>query len=101
MDVEERDGEVTFSVRVIPRSQRDEVEGEHGGVVKIGLKAPPVDDRANESLRHYLAGRLNVPKAAVKISAGHTSRTKRVRIIGATRAGVLESLFGESASSNS
>lgn len=99
IEVEERHGEATFSVRVIPRSRCDTVEGAHGGAAKIRLKAPPVEGRANEALCRFLAGRLNVPKAAVKITAGQTSRTKRVKITGLTRAQVLEALFGEFASS--
>ena len=98
IEIEERSGEVTFTVRVTPRSHCDAVEGEHGGAVKIRLKAPPVDDRANESLCRFLAERLNVPAAAVRIVAGQTSRTKRIQIAGVTRASVLAALSGKSAS---
>lgn len=99
IEVEERDGEVAFSVRVTPRSPRDSVEAELGGSVKIRLKAPPVDNRANEALCRFLAGQLNVSAAAVRITAGHTGRTKRVKIAGVTKARVLEALSGESTGS--
>ena len=51
--------------------------------------APPVDDRANESLSRLLAARLKVSRSAVRIVAGEKSRTKRVAISGVTRHQVI------------
>jgi uncharacterized protein len=86
MEMTERDGGVTFAVRVVPRASRDAIEGEHGGVLKVRLTAPPVDDRANDALRRLLAERLNVPLSAVRIVTGEKSRTKRVSVAGVKRA---------------
>ena len=80
---------IIVSVRVAPRSNRNGIEGERQGMLKIRLTAPPVDDRANNSLRHLLAERLNVRVSAVRIVAGEKSRTKRVEILGVTRTQVL------------
>jgi hypothetical protein len=85
VDVKEREGGVTFAVRVTPRASRDAVGGEHDGALKVRLTAPPVDDRANDALRRLLANCLNVPIAAVRIVAGEKSRTKRVVVAGVTR----------------
>jgi uncharacterized protein len=71
-------------VHVIPRASRTEVVGMHGDAVKIRLAAPPVDGAANEELVRYLAERLGVPRAAVSITAGHTSRRKTALIQGLT-----------------
>lgn len=84
IEVTERDGEVAFAVRVVPRASRDAIEGEHGGALRVRLTAPPVEDRANEALCRLLAERLNVPIRAVRIVAGRKSRTKRVAIAGVT-----------------
>jgi len=86
IEISERDGAVTFAVRVVPRASRNTTEGEHGGALKVRLTAPPVDDKANDALRRLLAARLNVPLSAVTIVAGEKSRTKRVAVRGATRA---------------
>jgi uncharacterized protein len=85
IQIEEREGAMVFSVRVTPRASRDEIAGEHDGALKVRLKAPPVEDRANESLRRLLAERLNVPVSAVRIVAGERRRTKRVAIAGVTK----------------
>jgi uncharacterized protein (TIGR00251 family) len=86
VQVTEKDGAVSFAVRVQPRASRDEIVGEWLGALKIRLTAPPVDDRANEALRRLLAARLKVPLSAVRIAAGERSRTKRVEIQGVTAA---------------
>lgn len=82
----EKNGKVSFTVRVQPRASCDEFAGEYQTGLKVRLTAPPVDDRANEALRKFLASRLNVPVAAVRIATGERSRTKRVEISGVTSA---------------
>ena len=74
--------EALLNVRVLPRSSRDEIAGWSDGVLRVRLKAPPVEGRANEALRHLLAERLGVPPRDIVIVTGETSRTKRVRIVG-------------------
>jgi uncharacterized protein (TIGR00251 family) len=88
------EGKISFTVRVQPRAGRDEIAGEYQDGMKIRLTAPPVDDRANESLRKLLATRLKVPLSAVRIAAGERSRTKRVEIQGVTPA-MIRDLAGE------
>ena len=86
MQITEKDGVVSFPVRVQPRASRDEFAGLWQEALKVRLTAPPVDDRANQALRRLLAGRLNVPLAAVRIASGERSRTKRVEVRGVTAA---------------
>jgi uncharacterized protein len=89
IEVSERDGSFVFAVRVTPRASRDAIEGEYQGALKVRLTAPPVEDRANDSLRRLLAARLNVPVSAVRIVGGEKSRNKRVSVVGVTRAQVV------------
>ena|ERR1700675_2027155 len=80
---------VSFHVQVQPRASRDAIEGEHADALKIRLTALPVDDRANEALVRFLAERLNVPRAAVRIVVGEKSRRKRVVVARVKRERVL------------
>lgn len=75
---------VSFRVRVTPRASRDALDGEYQGVLKVRLTAPPVDDRANEALRRFLASRLHVSPSSVTVVSGAKSRTKLVSIAGVT-----------------
>ena len=93
MQIREKDGVVSFAVRVQPRASCDEIAGEWQDGLKIRLTAPPVDDRANEALRRFLAASLKVPLSAVRIAAGDRSRTKRVEVRGVT-AGAVRALAG-------
>ena len=85
LKVSEQKGAVTFTVRVQPRASRDEVSGVVEGALKIRLRAPAVENRANEALCEFLAVLLKRPKSAVRILSGDRSRTKRISIDGVTR----------------
>ena len=93
MQIVEKDGVVSFAVRVQPRASRDEIAGEWQEGLKIRITAPPVDDRANEALRRLLAASLKVPLSAVRIASGERSRSKRVEVRGVT-AGAVRALAG-------
>lgn len=84
IEVTARDGAVIFSVRIVPRTSRDSIDGEFQGALKAHVTAPPVDGRANDALRRILAERLNVPVSAVKILSGEKNRVKRVEVRGVT-----------------
>jgi len=89
LEVQEREGTVIFSVRVQPRASKDEIAGEIGGALKVRLRAPAVEDRANEALVEFLAQLLKTPRSAVRILSGERSRTKRIEIHGVTQQQIL------------
>jgi uncharacterized protein (TIGR00251 family) len=89
LELQTHEGAVIFSVRVQPRASQDEVAGVMGGALKVRLRAPALEDRANEGLCEYLAELLKTPKAAVRILSGHHSRSKRVEVRGVTQQQVL------------
>ena len=89
LEVQEREGTVTFLVRVQPRASKDEIAGELGGALKVRLRAPAVEDRANEALVVFLAELLKTPRSAVRILNGERSRMKRIEIRGVTRQQIL------------
>lgn len=68
-----------ITVRVIPRSRRNVIEWD-GGVLKVRLTAPPVDGAANEALLDLLAEKLGMPRRALSIIQGATSRQKVVEL---------------------
>ena len=78
----EKDGKLTFKVRVVPRSSRTEIVGEHDGALRVRLTAPPVEGAANLALVRLLARALDVSPGAVEIISGKSSRTKTVNIAG-------------------
>ena len=77
-------GGVELAVKLQPRASRSEITGALGNELKIKVTAPPVESAANEALVELLAEKLDVPRGAVKLLCGHTSRHKTVLIAGLT-----------------
>jgi uncharacterized protein len=84
IDYIEKDGNLTFRVRVVPRASRSEIVGEHEGALRVRLAAPPVDGAANEELIKALAKAFGVSRSAVKITVGLGSRLKNISVTGRT-----------------
>ena len=78
IDVRETTDGPTFRVRVAPRASRDRIGGAHAGALKVALTAPPVEGAANAALIALLAKALRVPKGAIEVVHGQTSRDKTV-----------------------
>lgn len=81
-----------LTVRLVPRTARDEVVGFEGEVLRVRVTAPPVDGRANEALTRLLARRLGLGRGAVRLVTGHASRQKVVEVEGLSPDEVRERL---------
>lgn len=68
---------VELALLIQPRASRTRVVGEHDGLLKIQLAAPPVDGEANAALLEFLGKQLGVPRRQVTLVAGDASRRKR------------------------
>ncbi|SDG77118.1 DUF167 domain-containing protein [Propionivibrio dicarboxylicus] len=71
---------VTLTLHIQPAARKTEVAGLHGDALKIRLAAPPVDGKANAALLEFIADRLDLPRAAVSLKSGQTSRRKVVEV---------------------
>lgn len=79
------DGRITLTLHIQPGAKKSEFAGLHGDALKIRLAAPPVDGKANEALLRFIADALSLPKSAVTLKSGQTSRRKVLEIQGATQ----------------
>jgi len=84
---------VVLRLHVQPGAKKTEIVGEHGEALKVRLAAPPVDGKANAELLAYLAERLGLPRTALTLKSGESSRQKRVAVI-LPGALILERLLG-------
>lgn len=80
MEITEKDGGITFTVRVVPRASRSEIVGEHDGVLKFRIASPPVDGAANTELIKVLSKTFGVSKSDIEIIGGQNSKNKRIKI---------------------
>ncbi len=82
-------------VRVIPRSSKNLIEWDEGGL-KVHVTAPPVDGAANTALIALLAECLTVHKRDIQIVHGTTGRNKIVEIAGISAEAIEKKIKGKS-----
>ena len=58
------------------------MSGIHGDAVKVRVAAPPEKGRANDACRELVAELAGVKVAAVELTGGGTSRSKRFTVTG-------------------
>ncbi len=79
-----------LSVRAQPGARKNAVLGEHAGVLKIAVTAPPQDGRANESITDLLREWLGLKRSQVELANGTTNRQKKFLIRGLDDAQLTE-----------
>lgn len=80
--IQDIDGGVVFTAKVIPGSSRTAVCGLLDGMVKVKIAAPPEKGKANQRLLEFLAKQLGVKKNAISIISGQTNPVKQIQVLG-------------------
>ena len=88
---------IVLNVRLTPRSARDAIEGiecraDGRTVLKVRVRAAPVEGEANEALRRLIAKALGIALRQIELAAGSAARLKRLRIAGDAQ--MLDALLG-------
>lgn len=73
---------MNLKIRAIPNSPRSFCAGLRADAIKIKVAARAVDGKANAELLRFLAESLDLPKSAIRIARGESSRDKIVEIDG-------------------
>lgn len=73
---------MTLTIQTTPNAPRSQIVGWQGDRLKIKVKAPAVEGKANAELVRFLADALGVRPNAIAIVRGETARLKVVRIDG-------------------
>jgi len=92
--IHEASNGVTFVIRVHPRAKKNAITGELGDALKVALRAPPIDGRANEACIEFFAKLFAVQRSAVSIASGETNRNKVIRVTGLSARMVRSKLSG-------
>lgn len=71
---------VRLAVLVTPNAKKSGCVGIYGDLLKIKLRAQPIDGKANDEVLRYIANILDVPRGAVVITHGLTNRRKIIEI---------------------
>ena len=76
------DLKVILSLYIQPKASRSRIVGLHDKALKLAVKAPPVDGRANTEVISLMAKLLKVPKSSIEIHSGKQGRRKKLLING-------------------
>ena len=82
---------ITIAIKLTPKAKREEISGlmpgENGTtLLKVSVTAPPEDGKANKALIALLSKEWGLPKSALSLLTGETSRQKVILIEGETAA---------------
>lgn len=71
-----------LQLKIKPNARKNEILYDHGGNLKVKVKAPPVDGKANRELIVFLSLVFGVPRSHIGILSGETSSHKKIEIFG-------------------
>jgi len=69
-----------LALRVQPRARENAFGEPLGDELRVRIKAPPVDGKANAALIDFLAEAFGVPRARLRLEHGEHGRSKVVAI---------------------
>jgi len=72
----------TLRFHIVPNAKQNKLMGEHEAAIKIRLRAPAVEGKANAALRSFLAEELKISERSIVLERGHKSREKIIHIEG-------------------
>jgi uncharacterized protein (TIGR00251 family) len=75
------DDELTIELTVRPGASRRGIIRADGDRLVVGVNSSPEKGKANDELIEYLADELRIPRSAMIIVRGTTSRRKTIRIV--------------------
>src|SRR2546423_15557072 len=84
----------TLRFHIVPNAKQNKVMGEHGTAIKIHLRAPALEGKANAALRSFLAERLKISEGKIVLESGRKSREKVIHIEGLDEPEVRRRLLG-------
>jgi uncharacterized protein (TIGR00251 family) len=83
----------TLRFHIVPNVKQNKVMGEHGAAIKIKLRAPTVEGKANAALRSFLAQQLKISERSILLERGQKSREKIIHIEGLSEGEVRSRLL--------
>ncbi len=81
-----------INVKVTPKSSKTEVVSIGSDEICIRVAAIPDKGEANTELISFLAKHLKIPKSNISIAKGHTSRYKKLEILGMDKETLIQLL---------
>ncbi len=75
-----QDETLLLDLHIQPRSKQNEIAGLYGERLRIRIKSPPVDGKANKTLLSFLAAEFGVRLSKTEIISGKQSHNKCIAL---------------------
>ena len=83
----------TLRFHIVPNAKQNKVMGERGDAIKIKLRAPALEGKANAAVRSFLAEELKISERSIVLERGQKSREKIIHIEGLSEGEVRSRLL--------
>lgn len=80
----EKGNGILLNIKAVPNSSKNEICGVMENALKVKIKAPAVENKANVELVKYFSKLLKTPKTSIELVSGGTSKIKTLYIDGCT-----------------
>ncbi len=75
-----QDNNLLLKIHVQDNGKTNEFIGIHNQSLKVKIKSPPIDGKANKTIIKFLAAKFNLSKSSISIISGELNRDKRILI---------------------
>ena len=91
------DGHILIDIEVQPESKKSGITGfnDWRNRLSISVSAQAKDGKANQAVMHVLSKIFELDKSAIEIVSGHTSRMKKIKLIGKEAAEIINYILHE------
>lgn len=88
--ISESSAGIKISLYVIPNAPRSQIVGEYNSQLKIKIKAPPVDGKANQAIIEFFSELFEIPQKDLEILKGDKSKSKTLLVRGLSASEILQ-----------
>ena len=71
---------MVIQIQVKPNSKTDSISIDNSGVIKVKIRAEPIEGKANKHLLEYLSAVFRLSKSKIEIIKGHSSVHKTMSL---------------------
>lgn len=89
LPIGEKGNNLILTVRLVPNSKKSCISEINSEYIRIKIKAPAVENRANTELIVFMSKLLNIPKTRVNLKQGLKSKLKFLEIVDFSLEGLL------------
>lgn len=82
--IQNKNNGVTLTLTIQANAHKSEIVGLYNDTLKIKIKAPPVDGKANKEIISFLSETLNIAQKNIEILKGDKNKNKIVLLMGET-----------------